>query len=58
MGLRGDGSITDTYGKFHNIKNAYVVGPALYPTIGSANPSLTALTLARRTAQAISDAFP
>ncbi|MDE3074459.1 MAG: DUF1080 domain-containing protein [Chloroflexota bacterium] len=46
-------SITDANGKFHNVDNAYVAGPALFPTLGSANPSLTALSLARRTAQAI-----
>src|SRR5205814_3749843 len=37
----------------HDIANAYVAGPALFPIIGSANPSLTATTLARRTAEAI-----
>jgi choline dehydrogenase-like flavoprotein len=52
MGSSGS-SITDTNGKFHNIDNAYVAGPALFPTLGSANPSLTALSLARRTAEAI-----
>ena len=30
------------------IKNAYVVGPALFPTIGSPNPMLTGIALARR----------
>jgi hypothetical protein len=35
------------------VANAYVAGPALFPVIGSANPSLTATTLARRTADAI-----
>ena len=49
-------SVTDSLGRFHNITNAYVAGPALFPAIGSANPSLTGLTLARRTAQAIIDA--
>jgi hypothetical protein len=53
VGQPGDGSIADTFGKFHNIKNAYVVGPAVFPTVGSANPTLTALALTRRTAQAI-----
>ena len=33
--------------------NAYVAGPTVFPVIGSANPSLTAATLARRTADAI-----
>jgi len=46
-------SITDINGRFHHISNAYVAGPALFPTVGSANPSLTGLTLARRTTAAV-----
>jgi len=46
-------SITDINGKFHNIDNAYVAGPALFPSLGSANPSLTALSLARKTANTL-----
>lgn len=52
MGLPGE-SVTDSFGKFHHLANAYVAGPALFPVIGSANPSLTATTLARRTTDAI-----
>jgi choline dehydrogenase-like flavoprotein len=52
MGPPGQ-SVTDSFGKFHNLANTYVAGPALFPVIGSANPSLTATTLARRTADAI-----
>jgi choline dehydrogenase-like flavoprotein len=52
MGAPG-ASITDSNGKFHGKANAYVVGPAVFPTLGSANPSLTALSLSRRTAQAL-----
>jgi GMC oxidoreductase len=52
MGAPG-ASITDTNGKFHGRTNSYVVGPAVFPTLGSANPSLTAISLARRTANAI-----
>lgn len=52
MGTLGN-SITDLNGKFHNVANAYVAGPAVFPTLGSANPSLTALSLTRRTAGAI-----
>lgn len=52
MGAPG-ASITDTHGKFHGKDNVYVAGPALFPTLGSANPSLTGLSLARRTADAI-----
>ncbi len=52
MGAPGQ-SVTDSFGKFHHLANTYVAGPALFPVIGSANPSLTATTLARRTADAI-----
>src|SRR5215472_1386535 len=52
MGAPGQ-SVTDPFGKFHHVANAYVAVPALFPVIGSANPSLTATTLARRTADAI-----
>jgi hypothetical protein len=52
MGAAGH-SITDFNGKLHNVANAYVAGPALFPSIGSANPSLTALSLARKTAAAV-----
>jgi Domain of Unknown Function (DUF1080)/GMC oxidoreductase len=53
MGSDPNTSVTDLDGRFHHIANAYVAGPALFPTLGSANPSLTALSLARRTAIAI-----
>jgi choline dehydrogenase-like flavoprotein len=52
MGSPGQ-SVTDSFGKFHHVANAYVAGPGLFPVIGSANPSLTATTLARRTSDAI-----
>jgi hypothetical protein len=52
MGAPGN-SLTDTTGRFHGLDNVYVAGPGLFPTLGSANPSLTALSLARRTAQTI-----
>ena len=50
-------SITDKDGRFHHINNAYVAGPALFPRIGSANPSLTATALARHTAQVIANSL-
>jgi choline dehydrogenase-like flavoprotein len=52
MGAPGS-SFTNTSGRVHDVDNAYIAGPALFPTLGSANPSLTALALARRTADAI-----
>jgi choline dehydrogenase-like flavoprotein len=41
-------SVTDPNCRFHNVTNAYVAGPALFPTIGSPNPMLTGIALARR----------
>jgi choline dehydrogenase-like flavoprotein len=43
-------SATDASGRFHHVENAYAVGPALHPTIGSPNPMLTGVALARRLA--------
>jgi choline dehydrogenase-like flavoprotein len=52
MGAAG-AAVTDEVGRFHGIANAYAAGPALYPTVGSANPSLTGIALAHLTAAAI-----
>jgi len=49
-------SVTDLWGRFHHVENAYVAGPALFPTIGSPNPMLTGTALARRTAHKIARA--
>jgi len=46
-------SVTDADGRFHSVNNAYVAGPALFPTIGSPNPMLTGVALSRRTAERI-----
>jgi hypothetical protein len=35
--------VTDSNCRFHQVTNAYVAAPALFPTIGSPNPMLTAL---------------
>ncbi len=41
-------SVTDANCRFHNVGNAYIAGPALFPTIGSPNPMLTGIAFARR----------
>lgn len=53
MGADPGSSVTDLNGRFHHVANAYAVGPAVFPQMGSANPSLTAWSLARRTAAAV-----
>ena len=52
MGSAGS-AITDVNSRFQGVSNAYVAGPAAFPTLGSANPSLTALSLARRVATTV-----
>ena len=52
MGAPGT-AFTKDFGRIHSVTNTYIVGPAIFPTLGSANPSLTAIALARRTAQSL-----
>ena len=40
-------SVTDVNGRFHHVSNVYVCDQAAFPTVGSVNPVLTGLTLAR-----------
>ena len=48
MGTDPATSVTNVDCRFHNISNAYVAGPAVFPTTGSPNPMLTGIALARR----------
>lgn len=48
MGDDPNQSVTDANCRFHSVANAYVMGPALFPTIGSPNPMLTGIALVRR----------
>jgi len=41
-------SVTNSDCRFHNVSNAYVASPALFPTTGSPNPMLTGIAMARR----------
>lgn len=51
MGEDPNTSVTNSDCRFHHVANAYVIGPALFPTIGSPNPMLTGVALARRLAE-------
>lgn len=46
-------SVTDTHARLHDVANVRVAGPALFPTIGSPNPMLTGVALARRLADTL-----
>jgi choline dehydrogenase-like flavoprotein len=48
MGTDAAASAANPDCRLHHVENAYVVGPALWPTIGSPNPMLTGVALARR----------
>ena len=52
MGTAGS-SVTDENGRFHHINNAYVADLSLFPAVGSANPVLIGLALAKKVASAI-----
>lgn len=45
------GSVTDKDARLRFVDNAYAAGPALFPTVGSPNPMLTGVALARRLAR-------
>jgi choline dehydrogenase-like flavoprotein len=50
MGDDPDTSATDVNGHFHHVTNSYCCDQALFTTVGSANPVLTGVTLARKVA--------
>jgi choline dehydrogenase-like flavoprotein len=52
MGTNAQTSVTDTNGRFHNVGNAFCADQSLFVTVGSVNPTLTGLVLARKVAQA------
>ncbi len=51
MGEDGEKSVTNSYGKCHDIDNLFIAGPGLFPTSGGVNPTFTVHALALRSAQ-------
>jgi hypothetical protein len=51
-------TVTDEHCKIRGVTNAYVAGPALFPTIGSPNPMLTGTAFARRLATHFIESMP
>jgi hypothetical protein len=58
MGADPSASVTTPDARFHHVVNAYVAGPALLPTIGSPNPMLSGVALARRLADRLVAPLP
>lgn len=50
MGTNPASSVTDGIGRFHHLQNCYACDQSIFPTVGSVNPVLTGLTLARQLA--------
>ncbi len=48
-------SVVDAEGRVHGVPGLWVVGSSVFPGTGSANPSLTLVALALRTADALAD---
>ncbi len=53
MGTDPATSVTDENGRFHHISNAYCCDQSLFVNVGSVNPTLTGLVLARKVAEAV-----
>ena len=53
MGDDPETSVTDSYGRTHDHPNLFLAGGGLFPTVGTANPTLTIVALALRTAELI-----
>lgn len=58
MGDDPDTSVTNPFGRFHQIQNAWCVDQAVFPRCGSANPVGTGLTIARFAAEKITELPP
>ncbi|QDP19526.1 FAD-dependent oxidoreductase [Sphingomonas xanthus] len=49
--------VTDSWGKVHGLANLHIAGSSLFPTGGWANPTLTIVALALRTADRIAESI-
>lgn len=55
LGENSASSVAAPDGRLHHVSNIYVGDQAAFPTVGSVNPVLTGLTLARRLAETLAD---
>jgi choline dehydrogenase-like flavoprotein len=53
MGTDVETSVTNPDGRFHHVENAFCADQSLFVTVGSVNPTLTGLVLARKVAGAV-----
>lgn len=55
MGRDSATSVTDSYGRCHDLDNLFIAGPGLFPSSGAVNPTFTLHALALRTAEHMLD---
>jgi choline dehydrogenase-like flavoprotein len=53
MGLDRSSSVVDANGRSHDHPNLFIAGSSVFPTAGTANPTLTALAVTLRTVRAL-----
>ena len=53
MGADPTRSVVDADGRAHDVSNLFVAGSSVFPTEGTANPTLTLAALALRTADVL-----
>jgi choline dehydrogenase-like flavoprotein len=53
MGDDGNTSVVDANQRSHDVQNLWIVGSGSFPTVATANPTLTLLGLAFKSAQSI-----
>jgi len=58
LGSSSSDSVCNLDARFHDVDNAYALGPALFPTIGSPNPMLTGTAFSRRLADHLVETMP
>ena len=58
MGADPKTSVANGEGRSHDVPNMWIVGSSLFPTCGTANPTLTLAALALRTAEALRRDLP
>jgi choline dehydrogenase-like flavoprotein len=51
MGKNAKDSVTDSYGRSHDVGNLFITGGGLFPTIGGVHPTFTLHALTLRTAE-------
>ncbi len=57
MGSKAENSVTDSFGRCHELDNLFIVGPGVFPTTGAVNPTFTIHALALRTVEKILKSF-